>query len=80
MGCCASSETGAAQNNASNGNTAKKPTTLAEKKVELAFRTKRANIFTEGMTMDEDRDAFVQKRIAKSEQQQKIISKLWIMG
>jgi len=75
MGCCTSTDSSAPLNtkaashtSPNNANTAKK-----EDKIELAFKVKRANIFTEGV--DLGREAFVQKRIAKSEKQLKVISK-----
>lgn len=75
MGCCTSTDSSAPLNTKApshsslkNGGTAKK-----EDKIELAFKVKRANIFTEGV--DLGREAYVQKRIPKTEKQLKIISK-----
>jgi len=73
MGCCTSTDSSAPLNTKTpshsslkNGSTAKK-----EDKIELAFKVKRANIFTEGV--DLGREAYVQKRIPKTEKQLKII-------
>ena len=84
MGCCSStgseaplnsspnsaSNTAAAANNANSAAKAKGK----EDKIELAFKAKRANVFTEGVDL-ESRAAFVQKRIPKNPQQTKVISK-----
>lgn len=82
MGCCGSSgsqNTDTPLNNNASSNAAGKKASVAgknaENKVELAFKTKRANIFTEGVDLTEGRQAFVQKRIPKSEKQSKAICK-----
>ena len=81
MGCCGSnSSTDTPINNTANSSAAPKKASMAgratESKVELAFKTKRANIFTEGVDFSEEgRTAFVQKRIQKSDKQTKTISK-----
>lgn len=74
MGCCTSTDSSAplnakrTTNNAPSDSAAKK-----EDKIELAFKVKRANIFTEGV--DLGREAYVQKRIPKTEKMMKVISK-----
>ncbi len=78
MGCCGSSgSTDTPLNNTANSSSVPKANTQGgkntENKVELAFKTKRANIFTEGV--DLGRNAFVQKRIKKTEKQKKTICK-----
>ena len=53
--------------NQSNNNAHKK-----EDKIELAFKAKRANIFTEGV--DFSREAFSQKNVQKTDKQKHLIS------
>ena len=74
MGCCTSTDSSAPLNAKSpTSSTAKDIGAKKEDKIELAFKVKRANIFTEGV--DLGREAFVQKRIPKNEKMMKVISK-----
>ena len=73
MGCCTSTDSSAPLNAKSGNSTVKESGAKREDKIELAFKVKRANIFTEGV--DLGREAFVQKRIPKNEKMMKIISK-----
>jgi hypothetical protein len=74
MGCCTSTDSSVPLNAKSQASTTAKDTaTKKEDKIELAFKVKRANIFTEGV--DLGREAYIQKRIPKSEKQMKVISK-----
>ena len=74
MGCCSSTDSSVPlTKNASSTAVSKGKETKKEDKVELAFKVKRANIFTEGV--DLGREAFVQKRIPKTEKMQKLICK-----
>ena len=75
MGCCTSTDSSAPLNVKNSSNSIiKESAAKKEDKIELAFKVKRANIFTEGV--DLGREAFVQKRIPKSEKMQKQIRKL----
>lgn len=76
MGCCQSKDSQLPLNKdaVSSSSGAKGAGKNQEEKIELAFRAKRANIFTEGVDF-ESRDAFVHKRIAKTAKQSTIISK-----
>lgn len=78
MGCCTSTDSSAPLNTKAASHTAPNSSNTGKKedKIELAFKVKRANIFTEGV--DLGREAFVQKRIVKSEKQLKVISKLHV--
>ena len=73
MGNCCSTNSDSKQplkrneKNISNSNAQKK-----EDKIELAFKAKRANIFTEGV--DFSREAFSQKKFPKTERQKHLIS------
>lgn len=67
MGCCSSTESLLDKSDKKNNLGTKK-----EDKIELAFKVKRANIFTEGV--DFGRDAFCVKKIPKTEKQSKLIS------
>lgn len=74
MGCCTSTETSAPLNaKGATSSTLRETGAKKEDKIELAFKVKRANIFTEGV--DLGREAFVQKRIPKTEKMMKVISK-----
>ena len=73
MGCCQSTDSSAPLNSRAPSNAAVRDTAKKEDKIELAFKVKRANIFTEGV--DLGREAFVQKRIPKTEKMMKVISK-----
>lgn len=76
MGCCTSTDSSAPlnTNKGNSGSSAAKDSgAKKEDKIELAFKVKRANIFTEGV--DLGREAYVQKRIPKTEKMMKIISK-----
>ena len=53
--------------------TGQKDAKKQEDKIELAFKTKRANVFTEGV--DLGRQAYVEKNIPKNEKQSQKISK-----
>ena len=66
MGCCQSTDSSAPLNSRAPSNAAVRDTAKKEDKIELAFKVKRANIFTEGV---------VQKRIPKTEKMMKVISK-----
>ena len=68
MGCCSSTESLLSNRNDKKNNQGAKK----EDKIELAFKVKRANIFTEGV--DFGRDAFCVKKIPKTEKQSKLIS------
>lgn len=72
MGCCSSSGSETPLNrpaqNSSTGGAAKK-----EDKIELAFKAKRANVFTEGI--DFERRAFSIKRVPKNAKQTQQIRK-----
>lgn len=75
MGCCPSTSSQAPLSNDQGGppmrsSTAKK----GEDKVELAFKAKRANVFTEGVDF-ESREAYVEKNIPKTTKQEKLIRK-----
>jgi hypothetical protein len=76
MGCCSSSgsqaplNTGNANSNANNRQS-KAGGQKKEDKIELAFKVKRANIFTE--SVDLGRQAYVEKKIPKSAKQTKAI-------
>jgi hypothetical protein len=74
MGCCTSTDSSAPLNskNTSTSSAVKESAGKKEDKIELAFKVKRANIFTEGV--DLGREAYVQKRIPKTEKMLKIIS------
>jgi hypothetical protein len=74
MGCCNSKDEPLNTRGSANL-TVKDINTKKEDKVELAFRVKRANIFTEGVD-DYGRETYIQKKIPKSEKQQKIICEL----
>lgn len=77
MGCCTSTDSSAPLNAKSQtSSTGRETSAKKEDKIELAFKVKRANIFTEGV--DLGREAFVQKRIPKTEKQMKVISKFYI--
>jgi hypothetical protein len=75
MGCCTSTDSSAPLNTKSTSTSSgvKESAGKKEDKIELAFKVKRANIFTEGV--DLGREAYVQKRIPKTEKMLKIISK-----
>jgi hypothetical protein len=76
MGCCASStssETAINNNPNSSSTTQAKKAGGKEDKIELAFKAKRANVFTQGV--DLERPAFNIKRTQKSESVSKIICK-----
>ena len=84
MGCCSSTGSEAPLNNNPNSTSTSAATSTGanaaskqkgkEDKIELAFKAKRANVFTEGVDL-ESREAFVQKRIPKNAQQTKLICK-----
>ncbi len=81
MGCCSSTSSEAPLNNnpSSTGNAAGGANAAAaagkqkgkEDKIELAFKAKRANVFTEGV--DLNRHAFVKRTIPKNPAQTKTI-------
>jgi hypothetical protein len=74
MGCCASKESTTLLND-SHGNSSKaRPSTVKkgkEDKIELAFKAKRANVYTIGV--DLQRDGYSLKNIAKNANQIKTI-------
>lgn len=82
MGCCSSSGSSAPLNpgnsNSVDANKPAKSQSIVKKegKVELAFRAKRANIFTEAV--DLGRQAYVEKKIPKSAKQASKICKFLI--
>ena len=76
MGCCASSGSSVPLNSGNVNSNANRQSRGAgahkkEDKIELAFKVKRANIFTEGV--DLGRQAYVEKKIPKSSKQSKTI-------
>lgn len=79
MGCCSSTSSEAPLNPGSSSNESrlsKKSLSTNNKRednLELVFKVKRANIFTEGI--DLGRQAFVEKKIPKSPKQSKLIRK-----
>ncbi len=83
MGCCSSTSSESPINNnpsstSNNGaaganNAGGKQQKGKEDKIELAFKAKRANIFTEGV--DLNRNAFVKRAIPKTPAQAKTICK-----
>eukprot|EP01038_Epipyxis_sp_PR26KG_P006283 gene6283-8651_t len=75
MGCCASSsssDTPLNNKNPSSTNDRATPKKAQEEKIDIAFKAKRANVFTEGI--DFEREAFTQKKIEKNPKQIKIIN------
>lgn len=66
--CCSSVASDSKQPLKRNDNNAQKK----EDKIELAFKAKRANIFTEGV--DFSREAFSQKNVNKTDKQKHLIS------
>lgn len=79
MGCCASNGSSAPLNSGNTNSNANNRQSKAgggkkEDKIELAFKVKRANIFTEGV--DLGRQAYVEKKISKTAKQSKLICKI----
>lgn len=74
MGCCQSSAEESRPITASNRSSAA-TRKGKEDKIELAFKAKRANIFTEGV--DLGRNAFSVKHIPKNAKQTQLICKLY---
>lgn len=74
MGCCASSTTSETPiNNTPSSSHPNASKARKEDKIELAFKAKRANVFTQGV--DLERQAYVQKKIPKNEHQSATICK-----
>jgi hypothetical protein len=79
MGCCQSTECSSPLNPGLNSSNAlasnlHKGKKAHEEKIELAFKAKRANIYTVGIDIERERDTFVQKRVFKTPKQAKTIS------
>lgn len=77
MGCCQSSTEESRPITANNNRSSAAARKGKEDKIELAFKAKRANIFTEGV--DLGRNAFSIKHIPKNAKQTQLICKLSIV-